>query len=190
LADASSNPARSPRAIDTGQALLIVELRKRRMLQARIARSVDASASTVSRVLARTGMSKLSDLEPAEPILRYEPEAPGNLLHIDKKKLGRIVRPSHRVTDICFHHARIRVNEPKNDEATALIRESERSLGKGRFVIVRVGQIQPVLDFAIQVFSRIDEQIYKTFARGSQKPILLLGSAADTGTPNRKCASC
>ena len=56
------------------------------------------SASTVSRVLARAGMSKLSDLEPAEPIVRYEHEAPGDLLHIDTKKLGRIVRPSHRVT--------------------------------------------------------------------------------------------
>ena len=43
-------------------------------------------------------MSKLSDLEPAEPIVRYEHEAPGSLLHIDTKKLGRIVRPSHRVT--------------------------------------------------------------------------------------------
>jgi len=98
LADASSKPTRSPRAIDSGKALLILELRKRRMLQSRIARSVGVSASTVSRVLTRAGMSKLSDLEPAEPIVRYEHEAPGDLLHIDTKKLGRIVRPSHRVT--------------------------------------------------------------------------------------------
>ena len=98
LADASSRPARSPRSIEAGKALLILELRKRRMLQSRIARSVGVSASTVSRVLARAGMSKLSDLEPAEPIVRYEHHAPGDLLHIDTKKLGRIVRPSHRVT--------------------------------------------------------------------------------------------
>ncbi|SEK16849.1 Transposase [Variovorax sp. OK212] len=98
LADASSKPARSPRAIDSGKVLLILELRKRRMLQSRIARSVGVSASTVSRVLTRAGMSKLSDLVPAEPIVRYEHEAPGDLLHIDTKKLGRIVRPSHRVT--------------------------------------------------------------------------------------------
>jgi len=52
LADASSRPLRSPRTIDAGKALLIVELRKRRMLQARIARSVGVSESTVSRVLA------------------------------------------------------------------------------------------------------------------------------------------
>ncbi|MGJ7553883.1 IS481 family transposase [Variovorax sp. RB3P1] len=98
LADASSRPMRSPKTINAGKALLIVELRKRRMLQARIARSVGVSESTVSRVLARAGMSKLSDLEPVEAVVRYEHEAPGDLLHIDTKKLGRIVRPSHRVT--------------------------------------------------------------------------------------------
>jgi len=98
LADASSRPARSPRAIDPAKALLIVELRRRRMIQSRIARSVGVSASTVSRVLARAGLSKLSDVAPAEPVVRYEHERPGDLLHIDTKKLGRIVRPSHRVT--------------------------------------------------------------------------------------------
>ncbi|RUD61481.1 hypothetical protein IPC1370_31480 [Pseudomonas aeruginosa] len=100
LADASSRPLRSPRAIDAGKALLIVELRKRRMLQARIARSVGVSESTVSRVLARAGMSRLSDLEPVEAVVRYEHEAPGDLLHIDTKKLGRIVtaRRSARVS--------------------------------------------------------------------------------------------
>ena len=49
-------------------------------------------------MLARAGLSKLSDLKPVEPVQRYEHEAPGDLLHIDTKKLGRIVRPSHRVT--------------------------------------------------------------------------------------------
>ena len=98
LADASSRPARSPRAIAPATALLIVELRHRRLLQAQIAKSVSVSESTVSRVLARAGLSKLSDLEPREPVQRYEHEAPGELLHIDTKKLGRIVRPGHRVT--------------------------------------------------------------------------------------------
>ena len=98
LVDASSRPACSPRSIDPGKALLIVELRNRRMIQSRIARSVGVSESTVSRVLARAGLSKLSDLEPVEPVFRYEHEAPGDLLHIDTKKLGRIVRPGPRVT--------------------------------------------------------------------------------------------
>ena len=56
------------------------------------------SKSTVSRVLARAGLSRLRDLEPSEPVLRYEHEHTGDLLHIDTKKLGRIERPSHRVT--------------------------------------------------------------------------------------------
>jgi transposase InsO family protein len=98
LSDASSRPTRSPSAIEPAKALLIVELRRRRMLHARIAQSVGVSASTVSRVLSRAGLSKRSDLEPREPAVRYEHEAPGELLHIDTKKLGCIVRPSHRVT--------------------------------------------------------------------------------------------
>lgn len=98
LADASSRPRCSPRAIAPATALLIVELRRRRRLQSWIARSVGVSASTVSRVLARAGLSRLSDLDPVEPVQRYEHKAPGDLLHIDTKKLGRIVRPGHRVT--------------------------------------------------------------------------------------------
>ena len=67
------------------------------MLQAQIARSVGVSESTVSRVLARANLSKRSDLGPTEPVRRYGHDAPGDLLHIDTKKLGRIVRPGHRV---------------------------------------------------------------------------------------------
>jgi transposase InsO family protein len=98
LADASSRPARSPRSIEPGKALLIVELRRRSMLQRQIAKAVGVSSATVSRVLARAGLSKLTDLRPSEPVQRYEHAAPGDLLHIDTKKLGRIERPSHRVT--------------------------------------------------------------------------------------------
>ncbi len=98
LADRSSRPARSPRSIGPGQALAIVELRRRRLTQARIAQALGVCGSTVSRVLARAGLSKLRDLAPAEPVIRYERDAPGDLLHIDIKKLGRIERPSHRVT--------------------------------------------------------------------------------------------
>jgi len=78
--------------------LAIVELRKRRLTQARIAISLGVSQSTVGRVLGRAGLSKLSDLVVAEPVRRYEHVAPGHLLHIDTKRLGRIERPSHRVT--------------------------------------------------------------------------------------------
>jgi len=76
LTDASCRPAHSPRPIEPAKALLIVELRRRRLLQVQIARSVGVSESTVSRVLARAGLSKLSDLQPVEPVHRYEHHAP------------------------------------------------------------------------------------------------------------------
>jgi transposase InsO family protein len=98
LADASSRPSCSPRSIDPAKALAVVELRRKRLTQARIAQALGVSKSTVGRVLARAGLSHLSDLDPAEPIQRYEHAAPGDMLHIDTKKLGRIERPSHRVT--------------------------------------------------------------------------------------------
>lgn len=98
LCDASSRPLHSPRAIDPGKALVVVELRRKRLTQARIASALGVSKSTVSRVLRRAGLSHLSDLQPTEPVVRYEHEAPGDMLHIDTKKLGCIVRPSHRVT--------------------------------------------------------------------------------------------
>lgn len=98
LADRSSRPACSPRAIDGSKALTVVELRKKRMTQARIAEYLSLSKATVSRVLTRAGLARLSDLEPAEPVQRYEHERPGDLIHIDTKKLGRIEKTGHRAT--------------------------------------------------------------------------------------------
>ena len=98
LRDASSRPQRSPRAIAAHTALAIVELRRRFLTHARIAQSLGVSESTVSRVLARAGLSRWSDLAPSAPSVRYEHQHPGDLLHIDTKKLGRIVRMGHRVT--------------------------------------------------------------------------------------------
>lgn len=98
LADASSRPAVSPRRISESKAMAIVELRRRRLTQARIATSLGVSEATVCRVLRRAGLSRLSALQPAEPVQRYEHAAPGELLHIDTKKLGRIVRTGHRIT--------------------------------------------------------------------------------------------
>lgn len=98
LRDASSRPQVSPRAISPSTALGIVELRRRFLTHARIAQSLGVSESTVSRVLARAGLSRWTDLMPSEPAVRYEHEQPGDLLHIDTKKLARIVRRGHRVT--------------------------------------------------------------------------------------------
>jgi len=98
LRDRSSRPAHSPRSVNPATALAIVELRRRRLIQARISLSLGVSKSTVSRVLARAGLSRLRDLEPPEPVHRYEHAAPGDLLHIDTKKLARIEATGHRIT--------------------------------------------------------------------------------------------
>lgn len=98
LADKSSRPARSPRAIDPSVALAIVELRRKLFAQARIATYLGVSKATVSRVLRRAGLSKFSDLAPVVEVQRYEREAPGDLLHIDIKKLGKFSDVGHRIT--------------------------------------------------------------------------------------------
>jgi hypothetical protein len=61
-------------------------------------REVGVSAATVSRILRPLGLNRLSALEPAEPVRRYERAAPGEILHIDIKKLGRFNRIGHRIT--------------------------------------------------------------------------------------------
>jgi transposase InsO family protein len=68
------------------------------MLGFQIARQSGLSRATVSRILQRHGLNKLSALDPMPAVVRYERKNHGELLHIDIKKLGRIVRPSHRVT--------------------------------------------------------------------------------------------
>jgi len=98
LLDKSSRPARTPRSIAPDVALTIVELRRKLLLQSHIATYMGVSRATVSRVLRRAGLSKLSDLRPQEPVQRYEREAPGELLHIDIKKLGRFDQVGHRIT--------------------------------------------------------------------------------------------
>ena len=119
LADKSSRPALSPRSIDPSIALTIVELRRRLFLQARIASYTGVSRSTVSRVLQRAGMSKLTDLSPKEDIQRYERDMPGELLHIDIKRLGRFDKVGHRITgdrtqrarDIGWDHVFVAVDD-------------------------------------------------------------------------------
>ena len=98
LLDRSSRPAKVRTSLDQALCERIEQLRRSRMPMRRIATVVGRSVATVARLLARLGLSSLKTLDPAAPLVRYEREAPGELLHIDTKKLGRIVRPSHRVT--------------------------------------------------------------------------------------------
>jgi transposase InsO family protein len=71
---------------------------KSRCTEKQIAAEVGVSPATVRRVLKRRELNKLSALEPAEPIRRYERENPSDLIHLDIKKPGRIGSVGHRIT--------------------------------------------------------------------------------------------
>ena len=98
LTDRSSRPQRQPRATPTHIVARITALRLQRQPGIQIARTVGVSPATVSRVLRRTGLHRLDALEPAPPVRRYERKHPGELLHLDVKKLARFNQPGHRVT--------------------------------------------------------------------------------------------
>jgi transposase InsO family protein len=98
LGDRSSAPGRIPHRTPTDRVEAITALRRLRMTAAQIAELLDMALSTVSLWLKRIGLGKRSRLEPIEPPNRYERRHPGELVHVDVKKLGRILRPGHRVT--------------------------------------------------------------------------------------------
>jgi len=97
--DRSSRPHRSPRR--TPEAVEQAILRARAELREGphvIGWALGIAASTVHAVLRRHGCSRLIVRAPSEAVVRYERSRPGELVHVDCKKLGRIVRPGHRVT--------------------------------------------------------------------------------------------
>src|SRR3954470_16422610 len=98
LLDRSSAPHRIPHKTPPERVREIVRLRRLRMTAAQIALALGMASSTVSAVLKRVGLGKRSRLQPPEPPNRYERRRPGELIHVDIKKLGRIIKPGHRVT--------------------------------------------------------------------------------------------
>ena len=98
LLDRSSRPHRQPGALPEDWRQQILTLRRCRLTGAQIAERLRLAHSTVSRILQRAQLGKLRSLEPPEPVVRYEKRIPGQLLHIDVKKLGRIHGIGHRIT--------------------------------------------------------------------------------------------
>ena len=98
LADRSSRPHRLRAPTPDAVLQRIEDLRRQRWTGQQIALEVGVSPATVSRALRRLGLNRLRALEPAEPVRRYEREHPGELIHIDIKKLGRIDGIGHRIT--------------------------------------------------------------------------------------------
>jgi transposase InsO family protein len=98
LRDRSSRPHRLHRPTPRAVVEQVEALRRQRHTGKQIAAELGLSPATVSRVLRRLGLNRLGALEPAAPVRRYEREHPGELIHIDIKKLGKIGVVGHRIT--------------------------------------------------------------------------------------------
>jgi transposase InsO family protein len=97
LNDRSSAPAR-PRRLPPEQVAAIAALRRHRLTSPVIARRLGLPLSTVGGVLRRLGLGRLKRLDPRVPAVRYQRARPGELVHIDTKKLGKIAGIGHRIT--------------------------------------------------------------------------------------------
>jgi transposase InsO family protein len=108
LRDRSSRPHHLRKPTPPEVVARIEALRRQRWTGAQIAGETGVSKATVSRILRRLGLNRLKALEPAEPVRRYERDRPGELIHIDIKKLGKIGSVGHRITGrrtgIVNHH--------------------------------------------------------------------------------------
>jgi transposase InsO family protein len=98
LHDRSSAPRRCPHRVSPDRIAQIERLRRTRMTGPVIARSLGMARSTVGLVLRRLGLGKLKNLEPKPPVVRYERGRPGEMIHLDIKKLGRFRRAGHQAT--------------------------------------------------------------------------------------------
>jgi transposase InsO family protein len=98
LRDRSSRPKRLHRPTPAAIVEQVEVLRRQRFTGKQIAADLGVSPATVSRILRRLGLNRMRDLEPAEPVHRYEREHPGDMIHIDIKKLGRFDKVGHRIT--------------------------------------------------------------------------------------------
>jgi transposase InsO family protein len=134
LRDRSSRPLSLPSQTAPATCATVEALRRQRHTGKQIAVQVGVSPATVSRILRRLGLNRIGDLEPAEPVRRYERATPGDIIHIDIKKLGRFDRIGHRITGdrtgqsnsrgvgwefvhVCIDdHSRVAFSEIKPDE--------------------------------------------------------------------------
>jgi len=98
LRDRSSRPHRLHRPTPQAVVEQVETLRRARRTGKQIAAELGVSPATVSRILKRLGLNRIGALEPAAPVRRYEREKPGEMIHLDIKKLGRFARAGHRAT--------------------------------------------------------------------------------------------
>lgn len=139
LADRSSRPHRSPTRLAGHEEGEIEKLRRQRLTGPAIARRLGRPLSTVGVVLRRRGLGRLAALDPRPPVIRYQREQPGELIHFDIKKLGRIARPSHRVTGnrrdsvegIGWEHLHVAVDDASRLAYTELLANEQKESATG-----------------------------------------------------------
>ena len=98
LNDRSSTPHHCPHHLPTEQIAAVEQLRRQRQTGPAIARALGLARSTVGLVLRRLGLNRMALLEPRPPVIRYERERPGEMIHLDIKSLGRFERIGHRIS--------------------------------------------------------------------------------------------
>ena len=158
LYDRSSRPRRRPRRLPVGRVATIAAMRRMGMNSPQIAFSLSMPLSTVTLELRRLGLNRLPRLEPRPPVIRYEHKAPGDMIHLDIKKLGRIDGVGHRIhgdrsrrqrgagweyLHVCVDdHSRLAYSELLPDEksttATCFLIRAADWLGRHRVTVRRV----------------------------------------------------
>ena len=98
LRDRRSRPKRLRCVLNARQCSLIERLRRERRPYREIAKRARVPLSTVARCVKRLGLNRLEALDPKPPVQRYEYDSPGELVHLDTKRLARFRQPGHRVT--------------------------------------------------------------------------------------------
>jgi len=98
LEDRTSRPKRLREPTPPETVERIIALRRQRLTGKQIAQETGVSPATVSRILRAAKLSRAKDLEPAAPVVRYERQTPGELIHLDIKKLVRFDKVGHRIT--------------------------------------------------------------------------------------------
>ena len=93
-----SRPSRMPRRMPVQTVATIAAMRRMRMTSPAISLALSLPLSTVGLEIRRLGLNRLSRLEPRPPVIRYEHDKPGDMIHLDIKKLGRIDGVGHRIT--------------------------------------------------------------------------------------------
>ncbi len=145
LLDRSSRPHGSPRRTCSETERQVESLRRQRWTCERIADATGLSKATVPRLVARLGLSRLKAMDPVTPVQRYEHASPGDLLHLDIKKLGRIGVVGHRITGdrrqrtpgIGWEFLHVAIDDHSRIAFSA-IHKDERGLSAAAFLVAAV----------------------------------------------------